>query len=374
MRDEIPVWDRSGPHECRFLTIDRRLPARKRITMISADPLAPPAASSILEAAWAFAITRTLTTAVELDLFTSIARGHMTVDDLAKDTSCSVRGLSMLLHALTALKYLEVTAGAYSLAPVSAAFLTRTSPHYIGAYLLHNTSESWFPWAQLSEVVRRGEPARQSVHGDHPNAEFFSQLVQSLHTLSAAAAAVGAGALEVRSAARPRTVLDVGAGSAVWSLALARQDQQTRVTVIDLPTVVDTVTRQFVDREGASDQFTFWPGDFREIDFGASCVDVVILGHICHGEGAERTQNLIERAFRALRPRGQILIAEFVPDDDRRGPLMPLLFALHMLVLTDHGDAFTLVEYKKWLMNAGFVDVRTVAAPAPSPLILATKS
>src|SRR5207237_10345273 len=67
------------------------------------------------------------------------------------------------------------------------------------------------------------------------------------------------------------------------------------------------------------------------------------------------------------------LIAEFVPDDDRRGPLMPLLFALHMSVLTDHGDAFTLVEYKKWLMNAGFVDVRTVAAPAPSPLILATK-
>ena len=145
------------------------------------------------------------------------------------------------------------------------------------------------------------------------------------------------------------------------------------MTVIDLPEIVDTVTRQFVDREGASHQFTFSPGDFRKIDFGASCFDIVILGHICHGEGAERTQDLIERAFRALRSQGQILIAEFVPDDDRHGPLIPLLFALHMLLLTDHGDAFTLLEYKKWLMNAGFIDVRTVAAPAPSPLILATK-
>jgi ubiquinone/menaquinone biosynthesis C-methylase UbiE len=122
-----------------------------------------------------------------------------------------------------------------------------------------------------------------------------------------------------------------------------------------------------------SDRYTFWPGDFRDIDFGESSFDIVILGHICHGEGVERTQDLIDRAFRALRAGGQILIAEFVPDDDRRGPLMPLLFALHMLVLTDGGDAFTRAEYTKWLVDAGFVDVRTVAAPAPSPLILATK-
>src|SRR5205814_8854363 len=120
------VWDRSVRRECRFLTIRSRRRPRNVSHMISPDPLAAPAsASPILEAAWAFAITRTLTTAVELDLFTSIARGHMTVDDLAKDTSCSVRGLSMVLHALTGLKSQEVTAGAYSLAPLSAAFLTR---------------------------------------------------------------------------------------------------------------------------------------------------------------------------------------------------------------------------------------------------------
>jgi ubiquinone/menaquinone biosynthesis C-methylase UbiE len=284
-----------------------------------------------------------------------------------------VRGLSMLLHALTALKYVEATSAGFRLSPVSATFLTTTDPHYIGAYLVHNTGESWSPWAQLSEVVRRGEPARQSVHGDQADTEFFSQLVQSLHTLSAAAAAVAAGALEHRLPRQPRAVLDVGAGSAVWSLALARPDPQTRVTVVDLPGVVDRVTRPFVDREGLSDQFTFWPGDLRQIDFGEADFDVVILGHICHGEGAERTRGLIERAFRALRSGGQILIAEFVPDDDRRGPLMSLLFALHMLVLTDNGDAFTLAEYTNWLVTAGFVDVRTVAAPAPSPLILATK-
>jgi ubiquinone/menaquinone biosynthesis C-methylase UbiE len=329
---------------------------------------APPSPQPILEAAWSFAITRVLTTGIELDVFTSIARGHTTVEDLASETSCSARGLSMLLNALTALKYLEVTSDGYHLSAVSAAFLTKTSPHYIGAYLLHNTGESWSTWAQLSEVVRRGEPARQSVHGEQPNVEFFSQLVQSLHTLSAAAAAVAARALGNRTPHQARDVLDVAAGSAVWSLALTRQDQQTHVTVIELPEVADRVTRRFVDREGLSERFTFWPGDLRQVDFGDSCFDVIILGHICHGEGAEGTQELIERSYRALRHGGQILIAEFVPDDDRCGPLMPLLFALHMLVLTDKGDTFTLAEYRGWLSKAGFADVRAVPAPAPSPL------
>lgn len=68
-----------------------------------------------------------------------------------------------------------------------------------------------------------------------------------------------------------------------------------------------------------------------------------------------------------------VLIAAFIPDDDRRGPLMPLLFAIYMLVLTDNGDTFTLAEYQSWLLNAGFADVKKVPAPAPSPLILATK-
>jgi ubiquinone/menaquinone biosynthesis C-methylase UbiE len=279
----------------------------------------------------------------------------------------------MLLNALTALKYLEARGGGYGLSPVSAAYLTKTSPHYIGAYLLHNTTESWPSWAQLPDVVRHGTPARHSVHGDQADGEFFSQLVQSLHRLSADAAAVAARALRNGMPEPVPEVLDVAAGSAVWSLALAKDTPQALITVVDLPEVVDRITRQFVDQEGFSDRFTFWPGDLRQMDFGESAFDVVILGHICHGEGAERTQALIRQACRALRPGGQILIADFVPGDDRCGPLMPLLFALHMLVLTDKGDTFTLAEYQTWLLDAGFAQVRTVPAPAPSPLILATK-
>ncbi len=176
----------------------------------------------VLEAAWSFAVTRVLTSAIELDVFTWIARGQTTLEDLAKTTSCSARGLAMLLNALTGLNYLEVRVGRrYGLSPVSAVYLTKTSPHYIGACVLHNTAESWSTWAELSEVIRQGTPARHSVHGDQADVEFFSQLVQSLRRLSADAAAAAARALGNGKPERARKVLDVAAGSAVWSLALA---------------------------------------------------------------------------------------------------------------------------------------------------------
>jgi ubiquinone/menaquinone biosynthesis C-methylase UbiE len=172
----------------------------------------------------------------------------------------------------------------------------------------------------------------------------------------------------------PSEVLDVAAGSAVWSLAIAEQIREAHFTVIDLPDVLERVTRKAVEREGDSDRFEFWPGNLRTMDLGEALFGLVILGHICHGDGIERSRSLIRRAHRALRPGGQILIAELLPDDDRHGPPLPLLFGLHMLVIIDSGGTFTLAEFRSWLSEAGFDDIRTLAVPAPSPLILATKS
>ena len=44
-----------------------------------------------------------------------------------------------------------------------------------------------------------------------------------------------------------------------------------------------------------------------------------------------------------------------------------------MLPHTPAGDVFTMREYRQWLDEAGFKKVKTIQAPAPSPLILATK-
>src|SRR5262245_9428147 len=99
--------------QCRIFTILKRLCATKiasmnqttleqRLTSLSTDgaekPLSP---QPILEAVYGSAISRALSTAVELDLFTRIAEDRNTLDALHRDTGCSIAGLSKLLDTRT---------------------------------------------------------------------------------------------------------------------------------------------------------------------------------------------------------------------------------------------------------------------------------
>ena len=314
-----------------------------------------------------------LAAAVELNLFTEIGRGNASTESLAQLTGCSARGLRILMNALAKMGFLGKDGEHYSISPVSAKFLSTGSPSYLGEYVrVHQGEVVRGSWFQIAQTVRSGKPP--AFITSESMEQFFAQLVDPLHTLSAAAAEVAARTIYGHPSRRKLKVLDVAAGSGVWSLALARHDAQTRVTVADSAEVIEKVTKRFAARDGVAEQYEYLAGDLREIDFGESEYDVAILGHICHGLGVEDNQNLFRRVHRSLKDDGRLLIAEIIPDDERREALFPLLFAVNMLAMTTDGDTFTMSEYRQWLRDAGFKEVMTVEAPAPSPLILARKS
>ena len=121
-----------------------------------------------------------------------------------------------------------------------------------------------------------------------------------------------------------------------------------------------------------TDRLTTAPGDFFEADFGSGH-QVATLGHILHSEGRERSRRLLRKIFDALAPGGILAIQEFVPNDDRTGPLGPLIFAVNMLVNTEAGDTFTFAEMSAWLREAGYINPRLLDVPSVSPLVLAEK-
>ena len=100
----------------------------------------------------------------------------------------------------------------------------------------------------------------------------------------------------------------------------------------------------------------------------------VLLGHILHTEGEARSRALLRRLHEALVPGGTVAIAEFLVDEDRRGPVGSMIFAVNMLVNSATGTTFTMGEITEWLAEAGFVQPRLVPAPGPSPLLLATRA
>lgn len=332
----------------------------------------PVSPAPLLQGTFGFAITCVLVTAVELDLFTAIDRGASTVEELAKDTSCTPRGLRILLDALAGCGYLAKDKGRYLLNPFSATYLSKKSRTYAGGVALHSRMLR-DNWDHLTETVRTGT-VRRAVQGGDDRGEFFSEFVGSLYGMNTPGAEAVAAQLWKGEPPSPCRVLDIGAGSAVWSLALARRVPHARVTVAELPAVIEKATKPYAVREKCADRYSYLPGDCHEVDFGESAFEVVYLGHVCHGEGAEGSRVLFRRVHRALRPGGKIVIAEMLPDEERRENTFPLLFAVNMLVNTPRGDAFTFGEYRQWLEADGFRDVQALDVPAPSPVIVATKS
>ena len=186
-----------------------------------------------------------------------------------------------------------------------------------------------------------------------------------------AAAQALAAELRVAGAASPVSVLDLAAGSGVWSIALAQASPNVSVTAVDWPGVLE-VTERMTARFGVADRYKFVAEDLGLADFGHGH-HVATLGHILHSEGEARSRELLKKTFAALAAGGTIAIQEFLVDEQRAKNTMGLIFAVNMLVATDDGDTFTFEEIAGWLREAGFVDVRQLDSPGPSPLILATK-
>jgi ubiquinone/menaquinone biosynthesis C-methylase UbiE len=324
-----------------------------------------------LEDLWAARNTYALLAAIELDVFTGIAKGKQTASEIAQALKASKGGVERLLDSLTALDYLTKKGGRYRLTPASDAFLVRGRQTYIGD--LAEESRMTLPgWAKLAEVIRSGHPV-MSVDSEAEGRQLFPDLVRSIFPMSYGAASALVKALPARKKKGWSHILDVAAGAAPWSLPFAQALPNVRVSALDYPEVT-AVAREYAQRFGVADRYDYVDGTLQDTDFGEKQYDLVILGHIIHALGDSWGKKLIQKSYRALKPGGMLLIAEMVPNDQRSGPPIPVLFGLNMLLHTSDGNVYTMAEYRQWLREAGFSSIKTVDAPSPSPLVVATRS
>jgi SAM-dependent methyltransferase len=334
-----------------------------------------PTPDRLMQLAWGFGATQLLSTAVDLELFGHVAKGARTLDALLAATGTSRRGLPLLLDALVGFGLLKRDGprerGQYSNAPDVDAFLVPGKPSYLGGFMRFHGGPIAEHFLKLTDCVKSGKPVL-AVDEPESGIPIWHELVDSLFNLGFPGALNLARELLRTKRERPLRVLDVACGSGVWGIAQLAAEPTTRATFFDLKETLEH-TRRFVAAQKLDARAEYLAGDLRTTEPPAGAFDVATLGHICHSEGAAHTQKLFAKMARALKPGGTIAIAEFVPDDDRAAPPLPLIFALNMLVHTNEGATYTLAEYRQWLEAAGFKGVRTLPGPTPSPLILATR-
>lgn len=302
----------------------------------------------------AVAASAALAAADRLGVLTRLAAGPIDPSTLARECSIGERGARLLVAALAGLGLLDRAAdGRYR--------ATNLDPERLASLRE--------PWDGLAEAIRNDRPA---VSVDDPGVaeELYPNAVGFLAELFAPAAARAAEQL----AGSGLRILDVGAGAAPWSLAIAARDRACRVTAVDLPGVIPA-TRRAVAAAGLDARFEMRAGDVFKIDLGRDGYDLAIAGNICHLFDEATNRRLVDRLYAALRPGGRLAIMDAVPDERLEGPRAVVLYALGLLLRTSAGRVYPFSTHVEWLRSAGFeaIERSEISAAPPVTLITATR-
>jgi 3-hydroxy-5-methyl-1-naphthoate 3-O-methyltransferase len=328
---------------------------------------------------YGFAPPLILQEAVRLRLFDILEEGTKTSEELSIAAECSERGITFLADALVSLGYLKKKKGLYRNNRVRTGFILANQKNEVDAAIRKTSLQSAYhifisnaikPWLRLSEAVQTGAPAFK-FDQEESGSDYYIAFAEAMFANSFRAASYLAKKRILGNYGEPKRILDLGAGSAAWSLPWALHCNQTRITAVDWEQVL-SVAKKITATLDVSSQFEFVAADALEYQ-NTTQFDIIFIGHLFHSLGEERSRRILDRCFSALRPGGKIVIAEWLPRNDRTGPEHVMVYALAMLLLTEKGNIFSFTQIRKWLTNSGFRKVRKIQLPAPSPLILATR-
>lgn len=341
----------------------------ERAPVPTAHPQSGP--DRIMGLANGFWVSQIMSAAAHYKFFTLIAKGYHSADAVAKAAGTDPRGTRMVLDALASVGVIEKHRDGYALTPEADAFLVEGRPGDMTPMIDVHTKLVWSKWGELTDALRNPDSLRNYVDTEEGQ-QFFPKLIRAILPLGLGAADAVAEHLGAGTSRKGLRVLDVGVGGGAWSMPFARRDAQATITGFDLPNVLKE-SRSIIAEHGLSERYRFVEGNLLDADFGENLYDIVVLGNMCHGLTPEQNRDLFTRVRRALAPGGLLLIADMLPNDDRSAPPFPVLFAVNMFVMGGE-DVYTLPEYKSWLKETGYRDVRTFdTRRSHSPVILAAK-
>ena len=302
---------------------------------------------SILELARGFMASRILLSGAELDLFTLLAQEPLTAEEIAAATKTGLRGIVILLDALSALGFLSKKDGRYQVEPSVASLLSATASDSILPMVLHMATV-WQNWSQITDIVlgktTPGLKAKGALAEGNRKAFIGAMHVVASKTAPEVVAAINPG--------KARRLLDVGGGSGTYTLAMLSAKPEMRATLFDLPPIIE-MARDRVQSADMLERVELVAGDFY-IDELPPGHDLALLSAIIHQSSYEQNEALYGKVYRALDAGGRIVIRDHVMSADRTQPLQGALFAVNMLAGTEGGRTYTFDEIKEGLTAVGF--------------------
>lgn len=336
--------------------------------------MSKPAPDRIMEVGLGFWASKTLLSAIEMELFTELAGRSERFEPLRGRLGLHRRSARDFLDALVALGFLNREGDTYSNTEETEAFLDKGKPSYLGG-VLEMANHRLYPfWGDLTEGLRTGLPQNEMKTGGPDLFETIYADPVRLRGFLLAMTGISLGANRVIARRFPwkdhKSFADVGTAQGNLAVEVALANPHLKGIGFDLPQV-EPVFREYSTFRGVSDRLEFRPGSFFEDPLPGA--DVIMMGHILHDWDLQEKKMLIGKAFDALPPGGALIVYEAIIDDERRKNAFGLLMSLNMLIETPGGFDYTGADCSGWMKEAGFSSTRVEHLAGPDSMVVGIK-
>ena len=281
-----------------------------------------------------------LRAARKIGLIDELRSGQRTMQQLVENLNLQESSLPLMIDALMAVGIVEKYDDDHALS--RAGHLLCQYDDDLGDAI----------WEKLADRVQ-GKTDRSA--SDDQFQHHYLAATQWAHTASAMQAAeiLDIGGEDQKPGIR---ILDLGAGSAVWSCAMAHRDPQSTVTVVDDAAAIEAC-RSTADSIELTDRFSSIEGDPLEASVPAESFDLVLIAQRIACLGAEQAGLLLKKAYEATAPGGRVVVIDLF-----RGPSAPNLAetieALRLDLATVAGRMPGLEEIQQQLADSGLKRVQ----------------
>ena len=214
--------------------------------------------SRIMQVGEGFMASKTLLSAIELELFTHLGSTALTADQIKERLGLHPRAVPDFPDALLALGMLtrdgDGPEARYANTPETAAFLDKVSPTYIDGVLEMCNARLYRFWGDLTEALKTGQPQNEVKYTGRP---MFDQLYsdpvalqQFMNAMTGASMAGFYALAEAFDFSKHQTLCDVGGATGQLAVILARRHRYLRCTTFDFP-VVEPLAKDTIEAAGA---------------------------------------------------------------------------------------------------------------------------
>jgi hypothetical protein len=333
-----------------------------------------PAADKIMQVGLGFWSSKALLSAVEMELFTELARHPEELEAIQSRLGLHPRSARDFLDALVALGLLRREGKVYHNAPETDLFLDKRKPTYIGGILEMANHRLYGFWSHLTEALRTGEMQNEAKGGC---GNFFAalyadpaRLKEFLHSMSGLSRAANIRIARLLNWSDYKSFVDVGTAQGDLAVQIARANPHLRGTGFDLPEI-EPVFEDYVTENGLSERISFQGGDFFAGELPKA--DVVLMGHILHDWSLNEKRMLIRKAYDALPEGGSFVAYDSIIDDERSTNAFGLLMSLNMLIETPAGFDYTGGDCCAWMREVGFRETRVEHLVGPDSMVVGVK-